>query len=206
MPSHGLTGSFSFWSADSFCGPLPGTLFFIVSWTLLGGPQTLFLFSVDLSLTASLRAGLYFVVVTSWTNGQQQLNLLCALRDAFLAPAISHSRRILSQDNRVENKRRKDPDSNHFDHGILPYLSSTSTSTASLHAGLPFVNSDGQRSPCWSSSHLFLTASFLWAYHINFSLRDFFLLAIRLSRGTQKYHNTYLHALVCPCFACPRPT
>jgi len=63
MPSHGLTGSFSFWSADSFRGPSPGTLFFIVSWTLLGGPQTLFLFSVDSSSTASLRAGLYFVVV-----------------------------------------------------------------------------------------------------------------------------------------------
>ncbi len=61
MPSHGLAGSFSFWSADSFRGPLPGTLFFIVSWTLLGGLRTLFLFSVDLSSTASLRAGLYFV-------------------------------------------------------------------------------------------------------------------------------------------------
>ena len=92
MPSHGLTGSFSFWSADSFRGPSPGTLFFIVSWTLLGGPQTLFLFSVDSSSMASLRAGLYFVVVTSWTDGQQQLNLLRASRDAFLAPAISHSR------------------------------------------------------------------------------------------------------------------
>ncbi len=70
MPSHGLTGSFSFWSADSFRGPSPGTLFFIVSWTLLGGPRTLFLFSVDSSSTASLRAGLYFVDIL-WIDGQR---------------------------------------------------------------------------------------------------------------------------------------
>ena len=38
---YSLVDSFG-WSADSFCGPSPETLFFIVSWNLLGGPQTLF--------------------------------------------------------------------------------------------------------------------------------------------------------------------
>ena len=79
----------------------------------------------------------------------------------------------------------KRPGLKHYDHGILPYFFSTSTSTASLHAGLPFANFDGQRLPCWYSSRFVV-------YCLDFFSLCNFLLAIHLSRGTHVPHSRQL--------------
>ena len=176
-------GLLNFGPQTLFGGLTPGTLLFKVSWTLLMVRRLFYHLASTLSLAASLRAGLHsppasalvfqffrrrrhgrrillgFLLRRLVVDGQRPLMDFFISREAFLASAISFPRRILSHDIEQRTKAKR-PGLKTFGSRHLPYfsLTSTTTTTASLHAGFLFVRLSRWSSSCCCHNRSFVVA------------------------------------------------